>query len=234
MLRNSSDVAKLVNGLFSLTDHSCDILPSELVFIARVRDYEFFWLVMNFRHVERDGEWVEVIVVLHQLFSGRLTNLVRRVTWEGRQSTEILITIRKVTVAGGAVIQNTSTAGTTVIAAPPHPQEGDLDMDCTFVTGDLVALKDGVIAHSNMYGDKVPLPGMIYTVREVLITPDHPANPFPNQPALLFMEIVNPPRAYVDGFSESYCAASAFRKIPRPNIEVFREILNKTPVLEDA
>jgi hypothetical protein len=124
-------------------------------------------------------------------------------------------------------------AVTTVIAAPPHHQ-GDTDMECSFVVGDLVAMKPGLRPITNRYEDMAPLSGMVYTVSEVLLSANHPQEPHPNQPALRFVEIVNPPHQYVCGVMECYFAAFAFQKVPTPSIEVFKEMLAPTPVLEDA
>ncbi len=96
-------------------------------------------------------------------------------------------------------------------------------MKCDFVVGDevvFVGWPEGYGSYRN--GEKLPKLNQKYTIRDVCALEDCVM--------IRLIEIVNPVLNYsVGGFGECGFVSTAFRKVRKTNIDVFKAILNKTP-----
>jgi hypothetical protein len=111
-----------------------------------------------------------------------------------------------------------------------------LKMECTFQVGDLVTLKPGItVGYEPGWGwpdNAVPVPGMVYTVREVRGHETKVLGPYVWSASILLVEIVNPCHHFNEGFMESDHPWIAFVRVPRPDISVFTDMLVKKPTKE--
>lgn len=88
-----------------------------------------------------------------------------------------------------------------------------------FEVGDMVVCVAKPMVGNFCYEDETqPDVGGVYTVRAVALSPT-------GQEGIHLREITNAPREYALGFHELYFLSSRFRKIRKPSIEIFREIV---------
>jgi hypothetical protein len=100
-----------------------------------------------------------------------------------------------------------------------------------FEPGDLVALKED-FGCASLHGDVVPVHGVVYTVREVVVYEPVVNSGWTISQSIRLVELVNPPRSFKEGFIECYHPSMIFRKVVKPDISVLTALLR--PVKEDA
>jgi len=94
-------------------------------------------------------------------------------------------------------------------------------MKCDFVVGDEVVCVEIFIPQYD--GECIPTKDVVYHIRDISIEPKT------GDIFLRLQEIINTPQYTIDGFLEVCWFASAFRKVRKTNIEIFKAMLNKTP-----